>query len=265
MASTVEIRGLTVRYRDRVAVDDVSLSIPAGATLGLVGESGSGKSSIAKAVVGMVRPTAGEVLVDGRAVSRFSSADRRRVQMVFQDPNSSLNPMMTVRQCLGEALRAAGVPRAERTGRSIELLETVRLDPVAALDRVPSEFSGGQRQRIAIARSIAVQPSVLVADEPTSALDVSVQSAVLDLLATVRQRLGLTVLFISHDLGVINAVADTVAVMRDGRIVETAARETFFSHPTTEYAKALLRAVPRLPDPTEGVADASVATGPSTR
>jgi len=248
MSAEVSIRDLTVRYRDRVAVDAVSLQIPAGTTLGLVGESGSGKTTIARVVAGMLAPSAGEVLVGGEPVAGRSRRRRREVQMVFQDPNSSLNPMMTVRQTLSESLRiAGGLPRAAVTTRAGELLELVRLDPGLVLDRTPGELSGGQRQRVAIARAISAGPRVLVADEPTSALDVSVQAAVLDLLASLRDSLSLTVLFISHDLGVVNAVADTVAVMRDGRIVETAPRDRFFADPRTDYARALLAAVPRLP------------------
>ncbi len=247
MTARVEVRNLTVRFRDLVAVDDVSFSIPAGATLGLVGESGSGKSTVARAVVGMITPDAGSALVDGAPVAGGPRTRRRAVQMVFQDPHSSLNPKLTVRQMLGEALRVHRVvPRAQVTSRSVELLELVRLDP-DALDRYPAEFSGGQRQRLAIARAIAVEPTVLVADEPTSALDVSVQAAVLELLRSLRERLGLTVLFISHDLGVINAVADTVAVMQSGRLVEVSERETFFAHPQHPYSRTLLAAVPRLP------------------
>ena len=238
MSADVSIRDLTVRYRNRVAVDAVSLDIPAGTTLGLVGESGSGKTTIARVVAGMLAASAGEVLVGGTPVAGRSRVQRREVQ----------NPMMTVRQTLGEALRiAGGVPRARVASRAGELLELVRLDPSLVLDRAPGELSGGQRQRVAIARAIAAGPRVLVADEPTSALDVSVQAAVLELFASLRRQLSLTVLFISHDLGVVNAVADTVAVMRDGRIVETAPRAAFFAHPRTDYARSLLAAVPRLP------------------
>ncbi|MBU4465652.1 MAG: ATP-binding cassette domain-containing protein [Actinobacteria bacterium] len=246
MTARVEVQNLTVRYRDLVAVDDVSFSIPAGSTLGLVGESGSGKSTVARAVVGMITPDAGTALVDGEPVTGRSR--RRAAQMVFQDPNSSLNPKLTVRQMLGEALRVHRiVPRGQVASRSVELLELVRLDG-DVLDRYPAEFSGGQRQRLAIARAIAVEPTVLVADEPTSALDVSVQSAVLDLLRALRERLGLTVLFISHDLGVINAVADTVAVMQSGRLVEVSERAAFFANPRDPYSRMLLAAVSRLPE-----------------
>lgn len=246
MSARVDVQNLTVRYRDLVAVDDVSFTITAGSTLGLVGESGSGKSTVARAVVGMITPDAGTALVDGEPVT--GRARRRAAQMVFQDPNSSLNPKLTVRQMLGEALRVHRVvPRAQVTGRSVELLDLVRLD-ADVLDRYPAEFSGGQRQRLAIARALAVEPSVLVADEPTSALDVSVQSAVLDLLRSLRERLGLTVLFISHDLGVINAVADTVAVMQAGRLVEVSERAAFFANPRDPYSRMLLAAVSRLPE-----------------
>ncbi len=247
MSARVDVQNLTVRYRDLVAVDDVSFSIPAGSTLGLVGESGSGKSTLARAVVGMLTPDGGAALVDGVPVLGGPRSRRRAVQMVFQDPNSSLNPKLTVRQMLGEALRVHRVvPRPQVTDRSVELLELVRLG-ADVLDRYPAEFSGGQRQRLAIARAIAVEPAVLVADEPTSALDVSVQAAVLDLLRSLRERLGLTVLFISHDLGVINAVADTVAVMQSGRLVELSERAAFFANPREPYSRTLLAAVSRLP------------------
>ena len=248
MSADVVIRSLTVRYRDRVAVDDVSLNIAAGTTLGLVGESGSGKTSVARAVAGMLRPASGDVLIGGVSIAGRGRVQRRDVQMVFQDPSSSLNPMMTVRQTLVEALRVAGgLSRSAAGLRAAELLELVRLDPGVVLDRVSGELSGGQRQRVAIARAIAAAPRVLVADEPTSALDVSVQAAVLELLASLRRELDLTVLFISHDLGVVNAVADEVAVMKDGRIVEHATRAEFFANPRTAYARELLAAVPRLP------------------
>lgn len=249
MTARVEVQNLTVRYGDLLAVDDVSFSIPAGSTLGLVGESGSGKSTVARAVVGMLTPDAGTALVDGVPIAGGPRSRRRTVQMVFQDPSSSLNPKLTVREMLGEALRVHRVvPRGQITNRSIELLELVRLDG-DVLDRHPAEFSGGQRQRLAIARAIAVEPTALVADEPTSALDVSVQAAVLDLLSSLRERLGLTILFISHDLGVINAVADTVAVMQSGRLVEVSERAAFFAYPRDPYSRRLLSAVARLPEP----------------
>lgn len=253
MSAPVEVRDLVVRFRGRVAVDAVSLSIPAGSTLGLVGESGSGKTTIARAVAGMLRPASGEVTIGGRRAGEGNRAARRAVQLVPQDPTSSLNPRLTIRYTLTEALRVAGgVPRRSAAARARELLDLVRLDPAEVLDRVPGELSGGQRQRIAIARAVAVNPSVLVADEPTSALDVSVQAAVLDLLAVLRRELDLTVLFISHDLTVVNAVADTIAVMQAGRLVETGPREAFFAAPRTDYARDLLAAVSRLPDAQTG-------------
>lgn len=258
MSAVVRVRNLVVRFANRAAVDDVSLTVPAGSTLGLVGESGSGKTTIARVVAGMLRPTAGEVLVGDRRVGQGGRAARRSVQLVPQDPKSSLNPRLTIRYTLTEALRVAGgVPRRAAVVRAQELLELVRLDPSEVLDRVPGELSGGQRQRIAIARAVAANPAVLVADEPTSALDVSVQTAVLDLLATLRRELDLTILFISHDLAVVNAVADHIAVLQAGRLVEAGPREAFFSAPSTEYARSLLAAVPRLPD-------AAPRSGPST-
>ena len=252
MSSTLELRNLTVSYRtvsyrDVIAVNQVNLIIEAGKTVGLVGESGSGKSSLARAVVGMIPPSGGEILLDGVALTTARTRSQRKtIQMVHQDPYSSLNPRMTVRQMLAEPLRFHRiVPRSDVNTRCNELMAMVRLDP-ESLDRYPAEFSGGQRQRIAIARALSVEPSVLVADEPTSALDVSVQATVLELLTSIQHELGLTMLFISHDLGVINTVCDAVAAMRTAQIVEFAQRAEFFANPTHPYSRELLDAVPRL-------------------
>ncbi|MCU1528180.1 MAG: ATP-binding cassette protein [Frondihabitans sp.] len=245
--SAIEIRSATISYGREVAVSDLSLSVRSGGSLGIVGESGSGKTTVARAIVGQLGLTSGAVLLDGVELGdRRSTTERRAIQMVQQDPYSSLNPRMTVRQTLGELLRVHRiVPRSQIADRCAELMTMVRLDP-ADLDAFPHQFSGGQRQRIAIARAIAVQPQVIVADEPTSALDVSVQATVIELLAQLRQTLDLTLIFISHDLAVINAVCDEVAVMKSGALVETAPRETFFTAPQNAYSRALLEAVPRL-------------------
>lgn len=250
MTPRLRVDDLTVRFGDNLAVDAVSFDVDRGEVLGLVGESGSGKSTIARAVLGFQRYSGGVVALDGESLDprRRTVEQRRAVQMVFQDPYGSLNPRRTIRSVLAELLRIHGLASG-RTGiaaRSAELLELVRL-PASALDSYPGEFSGGQRQRLAIARALAVEPLVLVADEPTSALDVSVQAAVLDLLDSLRSELGLTVLLITHDLGVVARLCDRVAVLHAGRIVETGTRDRFFAGPTTDYARELLAAAPRLP------------------
>jgi len=235
-------RGQTLR-----AVDNVAFRLEAGEVLGLVGESGCGKSTVARCVAGLLAPTNGVVRLDGSDVGVQRTAEQRRaVQMVFQDPYSSLNPRMTVRQMLRELLAVHDlVPRDAREYRCRELMSLVGL-PVGALDGLPVQFSGGQRQRIAIGRALAVEPRVIVADEPVSSLDVSVQATILKLFEDLRARLGLTMIFISHNLAVVRHLSNRVAVMYLGRIVEQGQRDALFADPRHPYTRALLAAAPRL-------------------
>lgn len=231
------------------AVDGVSFSIPAGQTLALVGESGSGKTTTARAVLRLIEPTAGRVLFDGMDVAgldaRALRAMRRRMQIVFQDPFSSLNPRMTIFGAIAEPIAAHRLrPKAQWRARVEELLQLVGL-PAEAADRYPHEFSGGQRQRIGIARALAVEPDLIVADEPVSALDVSIQAQILNLLEELQQKLGLTYLFVGHDLAVVRHIADVVAVMYLGQIVEIAPVAELFAHPVHPYTQALLQAAPQ--------------------
>ncbi|MGW4891830.1 ABC transporter ATP-binding protein [Kitasatospora sp. NPDC004240] len=262
------VRGLRKTYGPRrrrvTALDGVDLELYPGETLGLVGESGSGKSTLARALVRVHAPSAGEILFRGEELARAGRAARREIQMVFQDPYSSLNPRMTVGRILAEPLIAHGLgDRATRAARVAELLERVGLDPAAA-DRRPGAFSGGQRQRIGIARALAPEPSVLICDEPVSALDVSVQAQVLDLLAELQRELGLAVLFIAHDLAVVRQVSHRIAVMHGGRIVETGPADRVATAPAHPYTAELLAAVPHLgtheADPTDG----PTTDGPTT-
>lgn len=236
------------------AVDGLSFALPKGKTLSLVGESGSGKTTAGRAILRLIEPSAGRVVFDGVDVGgldrRGLRALRRRMQIIFQDPYGSLNPRMTVYSVLAEAMAAHGlVPREGRRARVAELLDMVGLSAEAA-DRYPHEFSGGQRQRIGIARALAVEPDLIVADEPVSALDVSVQAQILNLMEDLQTRLGLTYLFIGHNLSVIRHISDYVAVMYLGRIVEYGTSEDIFARPVHPYTKALLSAVP-VPDPTK--------------
>ncbi len=230
------------------AVDDVSLRIERGETLGLVGESGSGKSTLGRLVLQLEPPTSGDILYDGQSVlgrrARETRELRKRIQVVFQDPYSSLNPTMTVRQALEEVLKVHKLaPRAGRRDRVEELLETVGLAPGSA-DRKPHQFSGGQRQRIGIARALAVEPEFIVADEAVSALDVSVQAQVLNLMVRLQDQLGLTYLFIAHNLAVMRHISRNVAVMYLGRIVEHSPTADLFREPLHPYTQALMKAAP---------------------
>ncbi|OWA34027.1 ABC transporter ATP-binding protein [Saccharibacillus sp. O16] len=249
MSAELQMEQVKVRYGGFTALNHVTLHVPARTTLGLVGESGSGKSTLARAVAGLLVPDEGRMSLGGRPLEkRRSREQRKQIQMIFQNPDASLNPRHSVRRILSEALRFHNMTRGrvQTEQRCLELLERVRLS-ADSLDKYPHEFSGGQRQRIAIARALSVEPELLIADEPTSALDVSVQRSVLELFREIREELNLTVLFISHDLGVIHAVSDTVAVMRQGELLELAPKEAFFAQPQTNYGRELLAAVPKMP------------------
>jgi len=231
------------------AVDGVNLSVPKGTTLSLVGESGCGKSTVARLAVGLYRPSAGQVMFDGRdlAEARAASDQRRRMQMIFQDPYASLNPRWRVRDIVAEPMRAFGLlpNRAAEEARVAELLTQVGLSPLDG-HKFPHEFSGGQRQRISIARALSSNPEFLVCDEPTSALDVSVQAQILNLMKELQSRMGLTYLFISHNLAVVRQVSDRIGVMYLGRIAELAPAESLFRRSRHPYTRALMEAIPDL-------------------
>jgi oligopeptide/dipeptide ABC transporter ATP-binding protein len=229
------------------AVDDVSAEIGEGETLALVGESGSGKTTLGHVVAGLRKPSAGRVRLRGAELDVTKGAlAGRAIQIVFQDPFSALDPRMPVSDIIAEPLRIQGIgSKGERAARAASLVEEVGL-PADALNRYPHEFSGGQRQRIAIARALAPAPELIVADEPLSALDVSIQSQILNLFRDIQRREKLSYLFISHDLGVVEHLADRVAVLYLGRIIELARREDIFAHPAHPYTRALLDSMPRI-------------------
>ncbi len=238
------------RARVNVALEPTDLEVAAGESLGLIGESGSGKSTLVRLLLGLDRPTSGQLFVDGRAVDAAASARslhwlRRQTGLVFQDPYASLDPRMTAGQIIAEPLWALDLPGDHRV-RVREVLMQVGLDADMA-DRHPHEFSGGQRQRIAIARAIAHRPRILVGDEPMSALDVTVRAQVLALFERLRRDEGLTLILVSHDIGLVQNLSDTVAVMKDGRIVERGTTVDVLQHPTQDYTRQLLAAIPVIP------------------
>jgi len=261
MNPSLSVRQLEVRYpissgflgkkRDLLAVDKVDLDIYPGEVLGLVGESGCGKSSLGKAIIRLVQPSGGSVEIHGQDFLKLKASDlrraRSRVQMVFQDPYGSLNPRMTVGNLLQEPLIVHGVSTRDDAARIQRVLDQVNL-PQTALAKYPHEFSGGQRQRIAIARALVLDPEILIADEPVSSLDVSVQAQILNLLKEIQRDRKLALLFVSHNLAVVRYLADRVAVMYLGRVVETGPVSSIFDRPQHPYTRALLASVP-IPDP----------------
>ena len=245
----LQVRGLAKRYGPITIVENISFDLHRGEVLGIVGESGSGKTTIARALLRLIEPSAGSVQFAGQNLATLPARAlrplRARLQYVFQDPYSSLSPRMTVGEILTEGLRIQGIgPQAARLARARQALADVEL-PDDAINRYAHEFSGGQRQRIGIARALALQPEVLVADEPVSALDVSIQAQVINLLRGLQQRLGLAMLFISHDLAVVEYLCDRVMVLYLGRIMELAPSDRLYSQPAHPYTRALLAAVPQ--------------------
>ena len=258
MTPLLSIDRLTVEYavggKTLSAVSDVSLEVGRGETLGLVGESGCGKSTLGRAVLQLRRPTAGRVSFDGTDLTRLDGEAlrlmRRRLQLIFQDPIASLNPRRSIGDIVAEPLIIIGVKdRGERARRVREVLAAVGLDPEVVMGRLPHEFSGGQCQRICIARALILEPELVICDEPVSALDVSIRAQILNLLEDMKRRYGLTLLFIAHDLAVVKAVSDRIAVMYLGRLCEVGPTEQLFARPAHPYTALLLEAIP-VPDPT---------------
>ncbi|WP_341862320.1 ABC transporter ATP-binding protein [Gymnodinialimonas sp. 57CJ19] len=258
--AVIELRNVAVDFRVRAsgiskpvylrAVDDVTLAVRKGKTLGIVGESGSGKSTAAKVLIGLQQPSEGQVLFGGEEVRKFDAATRRKigrvVSVVFQDPATALNGRMLVRDALMDPLEVHGIgDDASRRARVSDLISKVGL-PQSVLDAIPAQLSGGQRQRVAIARALALEPQVIVADEPTSALDVSVRAQILNLLQDLKTELDLGMVFISHDIQTVRHIADDIAVMRGGKIVEYGTGAEVLNNPSQDYTRTLLGAAPSL-------------------
>ena len=239
----LEIRHFTQFFGKFQAVDDMSFTIKKGEVFGLVGESGCGKTTTGRAIVGLLKPTRGEILFEGKPLRKTTE-----IQMIFQDPMASLDPRMTVREIIAEGLRIQGIKDRNILDEKVfSMMALVGLSREQA-DRYPHEFSGGQRQRIGIARALVMEPKLLIADEPVSALDVSVQAQVINLLQELKEKLGLTVLFIAHDLSVVKHFSDRIGVMYMGKLVELAESDELFCNPLHPYTKSLLSAIP-IPDP----------------
>jgi oligopeptide transport system ATP-binding protein len=257
-------KGFLKRVHDHVrAVDGVDLTVPSHHTLGLVGESGCGKSTAARLILRLLDPDAGTIIFDGQNIAHLNQRGlkpiRHQIQMIFQDPYSSLNPRMTVAQAIGEGVRISGIhDKSAQRRRVQELLEMVGM-PAASAGRYPHEFSGGQRQRVGIARAVSVSPRLILCDEPISALDVSIQAQIINLLKDLQQELGLSYLFISHDLNVVSYICDHVCVMYRGRIVESAPAADLFDDPRHPYTLKLLAAIP---DAAENTAPAAHTAEP---
>ncbi len=254
MTPLIAVDRVTKRFGRTTALEDVSLTITPGRTLGLVGGSGSGKTTLGRIVARLLDPDQGRIVFDGVEIGdrrgRALGPVRAQIQMVFQDPQASLNPRATVGETLADPLGLAGVPRGERRDRIAALLARVGLPGFER--RYPHELSGGQRQRVGIARALAMRPRLIIADEPVSALDVSIRGQILDLFLDLQASDGIAYLFVSHDLGVVRYMADEVAVMQAGRIVESGPAATIWRSPAHPYTRALIEAVPRLPSPSPG-------------
>ena len=249
------------RHATLKAVDNMTFDIYKGETVSLVGESGCGKSTTGRCMIKLYQPTKGEVFYDGKDILKLSHAEKRdfcnKVQMIFQNPYSSLNPRMTVKEIVGEGLKQQGIPQKEIDERVEKLLKMVGLNK-DHMSRFPHEFSGGQRQRIGIARALSMEPEFIICDEPISALDVSIQAQVINMLKELQESLGLTYLFIAHDLSVVKYISDRVIVMYLGTMVETAETEELYDHPMHPYTQALLSAIPEA-DPIKAKANQRIA------
>ena len=250
MGGIIDFQSVSKRYNNTVVFESLSLELKPGVVTGIVGESGSGKSTTARLITRLIEPPSGKVYFQGREILSLSDrAFRRirpRIQMVFQDPYASLNPRLTLEQTLTEpmAVHGIGIHHGERRDRAVALLEEVGLE-AAFLRRYPHEFSGGQRQRLCVARALSLEPEFIVCDEAVSAMDVSVQAQVLNLLKELQARRNLTYIFISHDLSVVKFMADTMAVMRAGKIVEQGSAEAIYANPAEDYTQRLIDAIPR--------------------